>query len=207
MPDLLKRKKPSSLDGVIETAWKELASRDTETVAEHSLGELKEGVLEIPFLGQQYLLDFDERVVKSADGSTANRFFATLILHYVVGVDESAPTGELVSFRDFWGGDAYYGAFVSRAIQPIKDAFADSPEELEARAGKLGGRGIDHGDIAVEIPVFPKVALSIVIWKGDEEIPGSANILFDRLAGRILHTEDLAALGELVARMLIGREE
>ncbi|MCJ2555490.1 MAG: DUF3786 domain-containing protein [Candidatus Thermoplasmatota archaeon] len=203
MPDLLERKKPSSLDEVIEEAWKELESRDRATVAKHSLGELKDGVLEILFLGERYLLDFDERVVKNVDGSTANRFFATLVLHYVVGVDESMPTGELVSFREFWGGESYHGAFVSRAIQPVKDAFAEAPEELKARAEKLGGRRVDHGDVSYEIPVFPKVALTIIIWRGDEEIPGSANMLFDHQAGRILHTEDLAALGELVARMLV----
>ncbi|MFQ6128501.1 MAG: DUF3786 domain-containing protein [Thermoplasmata archaeon] len=207
MPDLHERKKPSSLDGVRRAAWEELESKNPETLAKCSLGKLKDGLLEIPFLGQRYLLDFDERVVKNEDGSPTNRFFATLILHYVVGANEFGPTGELVSFRDFWGGDTYYGAFVSRAIQPIKDAFVESPEGLETRAEKLGGKSVDHGDISVEIPVFPKVPLTIILWKGDEEIPGSANILFDRLAGRILHTEDLAAIGELVAKMLIGQEQ
>jgi hypothetical protein len=203
MPDLLEKKKPSSLDSVIEEAWEKLKVRSPTEVAEHSLGKLKGGILEIPFLGQRYHVDFEKRELRTADDSSTNRFFATLILHYLAGVDESEPTGDLASFRDFWGGDAYYGAFVSRAIQPVKEAFADDPEELGPRAEKLGGRSVAHGDVAYEIPAFPKLALTIIIWMGDEEIPGSANILFDRLAGRILHTEDLAALGELVARLLV----
>lgn len=202
MPDLLERKKPSSLDGVIADAWKELESRDIEILSKHTLGEIREGALEIRFLGQPYLMDFEEKAVKSGDGSIANRFFATLILHYVVGASDAKPTGELVSFRDFWGGDAYYGAFISRAVEPIRKAFTESPSALPTAAKKLGGREASLGDVSVEIPVFPKVALTIVIWKGDEEIPGSANVLFDRVAGSILHTEDLAALGELVARVL-----
>ena len=107
-----------------------------------------------------------------------------------------------MSFRDFWGGDAYYGAFVSRAIEPIKRAFTESPDTFLGAARRLGGKEAGLGDVSVEVPVFPKVALTIIIWRGDEEIPGSANVLFDRVAGKILHTEDLAALGELVARAL-----
>ncbi|MFQ6106184.1 MAG: DUF3786 domain-containing protein [Thermoplasmata archaeon] len=207
MPDLLERKKPSSLDGVMREAWRQLESRDLETVARHTLGELRDNVLEIPFLGQKYLVDFDEQVVRNANGSLANRFFATLILHYVVGADESNPTGELASFRDLWGGDAYYGAFVSRAIRPIREAFTHSPEDLPALAERLGGRTADRGDVSVAIPVFPKVTLTIILWKGDDEIPGSANVLFNVLAGRILHTEDLAAIGELVANMLTSEND
>lgn len=204
MPDLPKKKKPSSLDDVIRTAWRDLESRNPELVANHSVGELRDGVLELPFLGKRYSIDFEKQEVRNEDGSITNRFFATLILHYLVGVDDSGPTNELVSFRDLWGGEAYYGAFVSRAIQPIKEAFADSPQELEILARRIGGRKADHGDISVEIPVFPKISLVIIIWEGDEEIPGTANILFDRVAGRILHTEDLAAIGELTAKMLVG---
>jgi hypothetical protein len=203
MPDLLEKKKPSSLDGVIEEAWSSLGKRTADVIANCSLGNLKNGIIEIPFLGQLYHADLERHELRNEDGSTTNRFFATLILHYLAGADESQPTGELVSFRDFWGGDAYYGAFVSRAIQPVSEAFAKDPERLGPRAEKLGGKAANHGDISYDIPVFPKLAVTVIIWRGDEEIPGSANILFDRLAGRILHTEDLAALGELVARMLV----
>jgi hypothetical protein len=204
MPDLLEKKKPSSLDDVIRSAWKDLESRNPEVIADHSGGELKGGVLDLSFLGQHYSIDLQREEVRNKDGSITNRFFATLILHYLVGVDESGLTGELVSFRDFWGGEAYYGAFMSRAIQPIKEAFADSPQELETIARRIGGRKADHGDVSVEIPIFPKISLIVIIWEGDEEIPGTANILFDRLAGRILHTEDLAAIGELTAKMLVS---
>lgn len=204
MPDLLEKKKPSSLDDVIRSAWRDLESRNPKVVANHSIGELKDGVLELLFLGRRYSVDLEKQEVRNEDGSITNRFFATLILHYLVGVDDSGLTGNLVSFRDFWGGEAYYGAFVSRAIRPIKEAFADSPQELEILARKIGGRKSDHGDVSVEIPVFPKISLIIIIWKGDEEIPGTANILFDRVAGRILHTEDLAAIGELTAKILVG---
>lgn len=204
MPDLLEKKKPSSLDDVVKAAWKDLESRNPEVIADHAVGELKDSVLELPFLGMHYSIDLEKQEVRSDDGSITNRFFATLILHYLVGVDESGLTGELVSFRDFWGGEAYYGAFMSRAIQPIKKALADSPQELEILAKKIGGRKADHGDVSVEIPVFPKILLVVIIWEGDEEIPGTANILFDRVAGHILHTEDLAAIGELTAKMLVG---
>jgi hypothetical protein len=50
---------------------------------------------------------------------------------------------------------------------------------------------------------FPKLPIVIALWIGDEEVPASANILFDANAGNILPTEGLSvAAGVLVGRLV-----
>ena len=52
------------------------------------------------------------------------------------------------------------------------------------------------------MPVFPKVPLAVVLWRGDDEFPPEVNILFDRTANSVLRTEDLAICGALTVSKL-----
>ena len=46
--------------------------------------------------------------------------------------------------------------------------------------------------------------MSIILYRGDDEFPAKANILFDDAAEHYLPTEDLAVLGEILAENLTG---
>ena len=52
------------------------------------------------------------------------------------------------------------------------------------------------------MPVFPKLPLAVVVWRGDSEFPPDVNILFDKTANTILRTEDLAICGALTVSKL-----
>jgi hypothetical protein len=43
-----------------------------------------------------------------------------------------------------------------------------------------------------------------ILWNGDDEVPGGANIVFDAAAGEYLPGEDLAYLGIALAARLLG---
>lgn len=108
----------------------------------------------------------------------------------------------MISFREAPGGDFYYAAFKSRAIDPLVMKFGRKPEILFTVAENIGGKKVDIGSASVRIDVFAKLPVIVVVWEGDEEIPGSANILFDRSASSIFPTEDLAVIGALVSSKL-----
>ena len=59
---------------------------------------------------------------------------------------------------------------------------------------RLGGRMVEGGDVAVEVATFPGVLVRLVFWKGDEELPPEASLLFDRGLTEIYSTEDVAVL-------------
>jgi hypothetical protein len=47
------------------------------------------------------------------------------------------------------------------------------------------------------------VPVAVLLWKGDEEFPGQAGILFDASAHHYLPTEDLAGMGDWLAHQLV----
>jgi hypothetical protein len=105
-------------------------------------------------------------------------------------------TNLLVKFKTFPGGYAYENAFIRRAITPISELFGDAPEDLIKSAKLLEGKPLQYGQASVEIEALPGIPITYVLWV-DEELPPSANILFDKTAGNYLNVEDLSGLAEL----------
>lgn len=184
-------------------AWEALSGREPAKVAACGLVGLDEsGRIKVPFLADIFLVDVAARKVLFENESEVYPFLSVLILHYLVGAGDEPLAGEWVSFRVFEGGVAYFGSFTDRSLVPLKNAFEGNPDLLPAAAEPLGGEPLEFGDVAVRVPVFPKLPLAVVLWRGDEEFPPEAGILFDQTANSILRTEDLAICGALTVSKL-----
>jgi hypothetical protein len=126
-----------------------------------------------------------------------------LILHYLKAEAFPSQTGRWVSYREIPGATFYYSAFLSRAVNPLKQVFGQNLEGLKMAAEKLHGKPSDTGDAAYEFYPFPKIPLMMIVWKGDNDFPPEANIVFDESIGGILSPEDIAWMaGMLVYRLI-----
>lgn len=127
-----------------------------------------------------------------------------LIAHYLLNASGEVATNDWITFRDIPDGHFYYDAFLKRARDPFLKVFGNAPELFEKVAPLIGGvQTEDIGDIAFSFQVFPKIAVKIVLWKGDEEFPSEATILFDRNISSYLPAEDIAYMsGGVVYRMM-----
>jgi hypothetical protein len=130
-------------------------------------------------------------------------FLEILVLHYLAGAEGGGLTGRLVKFRQLPGGNAYEAAFRKRVEEPLRDEFSAEPERLVRAALRLGGALAPHGDAAVVLAPLPLIPVTVIVWKGDEEIGGDASVLFDAGSAGIMQTEDMAEAGSLVSRALL----
>jgi hypothetical protein len=188
----------------LQVAWERLREKDPAAVAANGLLEYEKaaGLIHIPFLADDYKVDLASRKVMFANDQIVYPFLSVLLLHYLMGVTDGPLSGEWISFREFEGGDVYIGSFTNRTLIPLKNVFGQRPELLGKAAAPLGAGRLDFGDVGVRIPVFPKLPLAIVVWRGDEEFPPDVNVLYDRTANEILRTEDLAICGALTMSKL-----
>ena len=199
----MKRPQPNTYEDALKLAWETLRERDPAEIASDGLLELDEdGRVHIPFLGDRYCVDLETQKVLFENGSDVYPFLSVLLLHYLVGVSEAPLTGEWIPFREFEGGAAYIGSFSDRSLAPLRKAFGDRPELLVTAGEPVGAEPLDMGDVGVRVPVFPKVPLAVILWRGDDEFPPEVNILFDKTANSILRTEDLAICGALTVSKL-----
>jgi len=153
---------------------------------------------QLPYLGRNYRVEYPGGKIYDPEGNEVPLYLSILMLHYLVTADGTPLAGQWISYRHLPGGDIYIGPFHQRAIQPFLHSFGRQPENFCRAAAALGsikgpGRGVN-----MIIPVFPRVPLSFILWPGDEELPSSANILFDSQASSYLPTEDYAHLPALV---------
>ncbi len=77
-------------------------------------------------------------------------------------------------------------------------------EAFRLAAASLGGEALDLADAAFSFRALPRVPVAVLIWLGDEEMPGEAHVLFDAGAHGYLPSEDLAGLGGLLAGRLVA---
>jgi hypothetical protein len=91
-----------------------------------------------------------------------------LTLHYLTGAKGTPATGKLIAYKQLPGGVSYFSAFSQRAIAPLVRNFGKSPELLMKAATKLGWHKADHGDVSVTVGAFPRVPITLVLWRGDE---------------------------------------
>ena len=156
------------------------------------------------YLNQSYLISLPDIEVSLMDSEEAIPLRdKILIVHYLSQAKGIPLTNKIISYKELPEGSNYFPTFSKRAIKPILDHFGKEPERLVDVATKLGGYEVDYGDVAVTINAFPRVPITFVLWKGDEEFPADVNILFDSTIPDYLSTEDINVLCEAIAWRLV----
>jgi hypothetical protein len=158
----------------------------------------------IGYLNQSYRIVIPNcEVVLEESGTEAPLKDKILILHYFTGAKGTPATGRLIAYKQLPGGVSYFSAFSQRAITPLVKNFGKSAELLMKTAAKLGGHEADHGDVSVTVNAFPRVPITLVLWRGDEEVAPNGNILFDTNISDYLSSEDVTVLCETIIWRLV----
>ena len=112
-------------------------------------------------------------------------------------------SGQLIAYQELKEGATYLPSFFKRAVKPIIDYFGQTPERLLDAAAEIGGYKTSLGDFAVTIPAFKRVPITLVVWRGDDEFPPNANILFDSTILDYLPVEDVNVLCQTISWRLV----
>ena len=128
-----------------------------------------------------------------------------LVLHYLLHAVKRPVSGRLISFREVRGVSGYYPTFHKRAILPLQGTFEGRPETLVKAGLALGGETSGYGDASTTLHILPLVPVTYVVWRGDEEIPASAAILFDETVTSYLPGEDVVLAASFGTYALMKR--
>ena len=158
----------------------------------------------INYLSQPYHIMLpDVRIVLEDSDAEVSLRDKILILHYFTLAKGTPATGILVTYKQVPGGISYFPAFSQRAITPLVNHFGRKPELLIGIAAKFGAYKADYGDVSVTVDAFTHVPITLVLWRGDEELAPNGNILFDANVSDYLSTEDVAVLSETIIWKLV----
>ena len=176
-----------------------------QAAAERSVAfDAAAGVFTIPFLGAEVSVSFPDGKVTSASGRRLSGAVAILALHYLIYRGEPLRSEGWLAYRDMPGARHFASAFEDMAENRVAQTFGGDPGSLAGPAARLGGTPSDVGDASFELPAFPRLPVLLVLWGSCEGVGGSSRILFKPTAPFYLHSEDLAALGAVIADWLVS---
>ncbi len=185
-----------------------LKSMDAMEAARKSGSEISSDsrgvVISVPFLGRRIIVDVSGSTVTFAgSGDEVPQWLQIVTLHYLVFAKGTISDGSQITFKQIEGGLSYYPVFQKRTIRPIIRAFGPDFREFIRHGLSIGGTEEHFGDYSLKIGAFPRVNLTYVIWKGDDEFPVEGNVMFDSVISDYLSTEDIAILCSMTAFMII----
>jgi hypothetical protein len=159
---------------------------------------------EVTWLLTDYRITWPDLVVHTGAGShVCPASVQGLFLYYLSLADGTPPADSWLSFRELPDGWLYHLAFHSYTGAVLVRTLAGDTAALARGAARVGGRAIVVGDCSYEFQVLPKVKLAIVYWRGDEEFPPDAQVLFDAAASHYLPVDGLAYVaGNLVQQVV-----
>jgi len=195
------------LEDAFEKAWDDLRHMNISEICQLAAVPPPDskGHVWVPLLGENFAVHVEDEKVLLNGTEEARPDKGLIILHYLIKAMSIEPTGNLVSFRELRGGDVYWKAYEGRSILRLQDFFGDRPQALHTAVKGIEHKRASMGDVGFIITALPKVPVTVAIWGSDDELPASANVLWDETVKYYLHTEDVAVMGGIVVSELIKR--
>ena len=188
----------------VELARAELQKADPAEIARKAGADYQDGELTMVVCGRPVALKWATGELRHGDdGQVIDTIWAVPVLHYLLQATGNDSAGELLPYRDLWGANLQSGPFIDRPEKQLIDAYTQSPEGVLANARRLGAAIIGRdGDYRVDIRVFPKVPVTVLLYAPDDDFQAGAKILFDSVIREYLPTEDTVAVADRVAEEL-----
>jgi hypothetical protein len=203
-PKAARRHWEESMLRQLEELQAAVRTRSPQILAAVSGGTLEEGLLELPYWGSPIRCNLSSGEILGDDNQPLSTFDLSMVLFYLSTNDGQSPADRWVSFREFPDGVFYNQAFQGYSGRLLAERFGNNPEAMNTAAAKLGGTRLPAlSPAAWRFLPFPKLPIAAVLWPGDEELPGQAQILFDAAADGKMVIDGLALLGGQLSRRLI----
>jgi hypothetical protein len=206
-PDLKKQKYYRQ---AFDLACQQIRTLDLRQRAEKSGVHFEKGAhrkgrrISLSLFNSRYFIDFPDLLIASSDKKVVSLVTKIILLHYLTKADGRPLSHQLIPYKEIPGGMLYAGVFARRAVEPLIRLFGQSPETFLDAGLRMGGRKAEYGDVSFVLPALPRVPMTYIMWKGDEEFPATIQLLFDKSVEGYLSLEDIVVLGEMATSRLIA---
>jgi hypothetical protein len=183
------------------------------TGANFEPGQVGIGRFVLELWGKEIILSIPEWIAHDAqEGKELPMVSQGLLLYYFQSADGAPVNPRWISFSELPDGRFYNQAFQGYTGSELGRAFNNDLEIFRIAAEQLGGLRQEApaqapGDAAYLFQALPCVSVLAAYWRGDEDLPASAQILFQASAPHYLPTDVCAILGSTLTRRLLAAKK
>jgi hypothetical protein len=106
--------------------------------------------------------------------------FSTLsILHYLAGAKELPLAGQLVRPDNLKGGHLFSKGTHVLPLNALSEKYHADIDGFLLKGRTLGAEKLQYGDCAIKLLPMPRLPVTLIFWKGDDEFPPRSDLLFD----------------------------
>ena len=101
------------------------------------------------------------------------------------------------------GGQFFFRGIHKLPSEKLEKVFGTNPQALLEASEQFNAQKCEYGDVSISLFILPRLPLTIVIWRGDEEFAARASILFDQTASSQMPLDALLAAVNLTVNGLM----
>ncbi|MHC4158027.1 MAG: DUF3786 domain-containing protein [Planctomycetota bacterium] len=192
-----------------EGLWEQLLKLDTKLTEKradcHYICEKNQYLLEM--LNKKYVIDLKKREIFSdnpdSEQQPPNFLQQLCLLAYLINSQDLPLAGVLVRAEELPSGQFFFRGLHRLPTEKLKRVFGSCPQRLYEALSHFDAEKRGFGDASIELRVFARVPLTIVIWRGDDEFDARASLLFDRTASSHLPLDALLTAVKLAVDALV----
>lgn len=155
-------------------------------------------------MGREYTIKHPSAELRDVETGEEIKAYTikTLILRYLVNSKAVPSFDKDITYKEIPGGLVYYRNFYNRTILKLAKLFSNELENFKENSLIIGAQILNKGDACCKFEFIDNVFITFVVWQGDDELPASANILFDKNIEYYFNAEDLAVVGDVAIELL-----
>jgi hypothetical protein len=192
-----------------EGLWEQLLkldTKDTQKRADCRYIREKNQYL-VKMLNKKYVIDLKKREIFSdnpdSEQQPADFLEQLCLLAYLINSQDLPLAGVLVRAEELPSGQFFFRGLHGLPTEKLKSALGSCPKRLYEALSYFDAEKRSFGDASIELRVFARVPLTIVIWRGDDEFDARASILFDRTASSHLPLDALLTVVKLAVDAIV----
>jgi hypothetical protein len=170
-----------------EKAWEILGSLDPADVCRRTGAAFDSGsgLYRISCFSREVTLAPGEKRLASPapDGDILLKrlayFFNLSLLHYMTTAKDIPLSGRLVKPENLKGGDIFFKGSHVLPLDRLARQYGGAPGLFLEKGTPWGGVQEAYGDASFRLSPLPRVPVSLLLWREDDEFPARADILFD----------------------------
>ncbi len=187
--------------------WQELGELPPGDITRRTGVAFEGGRYHLPFLNRRLIIDpVGHRLeMEKAGGPEPDFRLCLAALLYLTRVDTGA-LGTLMSPLEITGGATFFTERGPHALPraPLERRFGDAPEGFLLAGDRLGAKRLQAGDAALQVQVFPGLAVEIILWLADAEFPAQVSFNVPGHLERVWHLDAVLALLQLLGGELLA---
>ena len=136
------------------------------------------------------------------DTEVTDTSLSLFIVHYLLTSQERPIRKEWISVKDISGGATFFRGPHAIPGHLIQNRYKDDVAAFSDACEQLSGTPLSMADAAYSFRIAPRIPVAVLLWRGDEEFPAEAKLLFDKSIGDHLAPDIIFALAVVVCLRL-----